>query len=66
MSRPPLEIIIGDVLFETFPDESRRWRWRATRKGRKTAKSGESFASRGNAERAMKAFLNSLGLKGDG
>ncbi len=40
--------------FETYPDKGGRYRWRARAKnGQITAVSGESFASHGNAKRAL-------------
>lgn len=48
------------TMFTTFEDESGEWRWRAKRGARITASSGESFAKRSNAERAMHTFVESM------
>lgn len=47
------------VTFELFEDTDGKWRWNAkARNGRKVAASGESFASRRNAERSMLSLLD--------
>lgn len=45
---------------EVFNDRSGEWRWHVKNKGRITATSGESFASKQNARRAWKAFERSI------
>lgn len=77
MPKKPLVVVIGKTTFTTFQDnadesdcalkddcvlaQSRAWRWHSKSRGRITATSGESFHSRGNAERALKAFLRTFG-----
>lgn len=41
---------------EVYQDKAKKWRWRV-RHGKLTAASGESFASKTNARRALAAFL---------
>lgn len=43
---------------ELFLDDQQKWRWRIwAPNGRKLCTSGENFDSKGNARRALKAFL---------
>jgi uncharacterized protein len=45
------------MAFECYQDEGGKWRWRFTvANGRTVATSGESFASKGNARRAIEEF----------
>jgi uncharacterized protein len=45
------------VAFECYQDEGGKWRWRFTvANGQTVATSGESFASKGNAKRAIEDF----------
>ena len=47
--------------FEPYRDRLGRWRWRAVASnGRKVAASGEAFASRFNAERAINQFRHAV------
>lgn len=56
-----LTIKIGDYTFETFREILGAWRWRCrARNGEKVCTSGESFASKGNAERAMRDFIENV------
>ena len=46
---------------ELFADEGKKWRWRVrARNGKLVATAGESFASKGNAKRAWKAFRKGM------
>jgi len=43
--------------FECYRDQGRQWRWRfVVANGQTVATSGESFASKGNAKRAIEEF----------
>jgi len=60
------QIKIGELTFETFmdagnhPKPRRHWRWHCkAANGEKVCTSGESFDSKGNAERAMVNFVAS-------
>jgi|1186.fasta_scaffold337493_2 uncharacterized protein YegP (UPF0339 family) len=45
------------MAFECYQDEGGKWRWRFTvANGQTVATSGESFASKGNAKRAIDEF----------
>lgn len=45
---------------EAYKDKGGHWRWRIKRKGRIVACSGESFASRRNAVRALSRFVSAF------
>lgn len=45
--------------FEVYPDSSDKYRWRLSSGSKKVAASGESFASKYNAERAAEGFKSS-------
>jgi uncharacterized protein YegP (UPF0339 family) len=47
--------------YELFRDAAGHWRWHLLSHGRKVATSGEAFASRYNAERAMIAVRRNAG-----
>ena len=48
--------------FELYQDEGRKWRWRfKVENGQTVATSGESFASKGNAKRAIEEFKAQVG-----
>lgn len=66
-----LRIEVGKLIFETFKDNGCvqddcqvcHWRWHVKARNNKlVATSGESFHDKYNAERAMKGFLQRLGL----
>jgi uncharacterized protein YegP (UPF0339 family) len=45
------------MAFDVYRDEGGNWRWRfVVANGQTVATSGESFASKGNAKRAIKDF----------
>jgi uncharacterized protein len=45
------------MAFECYQDEGGKWRWRfVVANGQTVATSGESFASKGNAKRAIGEF----------
>lgn len=49
------------VTFQVYPDSGSNYRWRTIARNKKiTATSGESFASKQSAERAVKAFAKSF------
>lgn len=51
----------GILRFEIFYDKAKKYRWRAKSKnGKCVASSGESFASKQSAIRALDTFLASL------
>lgn len=43
-----------------YKDTEGQWRWRASRKGRITADSGEGYANKANAQRAFAAFVTAV------
>ena len=46
---------------ELFPDSAGMWRWHVRAKnGQLVCTSGEAFASKGNASRAVKAFVRGI------
>ena len=55
-----LTIRVGNLKFQTF-GANQIWRWHArSRNGRLRATSGEGFSKRGNAERAMRTFIDDM------
>lgn len=54
---------VGQLHFFTYLDDGKKWRWRAkATNGRIVASSGESFASKRNAVRALEAFIKALNI----
>ena len=52
---------VAGLKFETYKDDAGFWRWRCRAKnGKKVASSGESFASKRNALRALDAFIKAF------
>lgn len=46
--------------FQIYRDKKNEWRWRAWRKGRIVAESGEGYKRRGGAERTLGRIIASI------
>ena len=64
MQKESLRLHVGDFIFEVFQEQTGScesvgaWRWHCkAANGEKVCTSGESFASRSNAERALTGFI---------
>lgn len=47
--------------FEIYKDRKKEWRWRAKRKGRIVADSGEGYNQRANCRKSLMALIRSIG-----